>query len=278
MNYRHAYHAGNFADAFKHIILVALSQAFLHKDSAFCFLDTHAGIGYYDLFSPAAQKSKEFETGITRILAHPKPPTLIKTYLDCVQAVNFAQTDTLEYYPGSPSIVRQFLRPQDRMVLSELHEEDCELLRKAFSRDKQVGIHHQDAYQALKAFLPPKERRGFVLIDPPYEKPNELTEVTNALAQAIQRWETGVYALWYPIKQLRLIERFHLAVKDKIKRPMLSVELSIYPEDLDTHLNGSGILIVNPPWKLDQAIKEVLPWLWHALSPNQQGRYEMKTL
>jgi len=278
MNYRHSYHAGNFADVFKHIVLVALIQSQQRKDSAFCYLDTHAGIGKYNLLSGPAQKNKEFNNGILKILQETDPPALIKKYLEFVQPAGTSATDKLHYYPGSPCIVRHFLRPQDRMVLCELHEEDCQLLKEAFPRDKQVAIHHQDGYQGLKAFLPPKERRGLVLIDPPYENPDEVTKVVSELATALLRWETGIYTLWYPIKERRSIERFHHSLKLKIDHPMLVTELSIYPENVATHLNGSGMIIVNPPWQIDQEIKEMLPWLWRTLSPNKEGRYDIKTL
>lgn len=278
MNYRHSYHAGNFADVFKHIILTALIKSLLRKDSAFCYLDTHAGIGNYDLQSSTAQKGKEYANGIGKILQQPNPPDLVKHYVDLVRANNPITSDPLRYYPGSPQIVRQLLRPSDRMVLCELHEEDYHLLKTAFPHDKQVGIHHQDGYQALKAFLPPKERRGVVLIDPPYEDPDEFIHLLSALPKAIERWETGIYAVWYPIKEKRSIERFHRSLKLKIERPMLVSELTLFPENTSTQLNGNGLLIINPPWQLDQEIKEILPWLWQVLSPNKQGRYEIKTL
>jgi 23S rRNA (adenine2030-N6)-methyltransferase len=167
MNYRHIYHAGNFADVFKHVLLVALIRSLLQKDKAFCFLDTHAGIGRYDLQSTQAQKCKEFVGGIAKIMQQEKPPALIADYLNCVKKTNANAPDQLQFYPGSPDIVKQLMRPQDRMILTELHDEDYLTLRRAFPHDKQVGVHLQDGYQALKAFLPPPERRGLVLIDPP---------------------------------------------------------------------------------------------------------------
>jgi len=278
MNYRHAYHAGNFADVFKHIVLVALTNAMLRKETAFCYLDTHAGTGVYDLFAEQARKSKEYESGIAKILAQPNPPVLVQQFLNCVTALNPGGINPLRYYPGSPAIVRHFLRPQDRMVLTELHEEDYNFLKNTFRHDKQVGIHHLDGYQALKAFLPPKERRGFVLVDPPYEVPDELSFAGTAIGQALERWAKGIYALWYPIKERRAVDRFHHALKDKWKAPILIIELSIHAENLPTHLNGSGIAIVNPPWKLAEEIKAILPWVWATLSPQKQGRYEIKTL
>jgi 23S rRNA (adenine2030-N6)-methyltransferase len=206
------------------------------------------------------------------LLQQPEMPALVTNYLDCVQTNN--GPGPLVYYPGSPCIAKQFLRQQDRMVLCELHQEEWQQLKILFSRDKQVAVHHQDGYQGLKAFLPPEERRGFVLIDPPYEKPDEFSHLITALSSAVKRWETGTYALWYPIKEKRSIERFHQSLKQKIHRPILIAELSVYPENTALHLNGSGMFIVNPPWQLHEKLKEILPWLWHVLTHNHQGRWE----
>ncbi len=270
MNYRHIYHAGNFADVFKHIILVSLIQSLLRKESAFCYLETHAGIGCYDLLSVEAQKSEEAASGIKKILAAYNPPDLIKDYLACVNHLN-NNTTPFRYYPGSPFFVKQLMRPQDRMVLSELHPEDVQLLKKLFVRDKQIAIHHQDGYQSLKAFLPPKERRGLVLIDPPYEKNMELMSLPTLLAQTIQQWETGIYAIWYPIKTEQQNKLFHQELKQKIKRPFLTVECCIYSQDVALQLNGSGMVIINPPWQIEQQLSHIIPWVWNALSINQQG-------
>lgn len=274
MNYRHSYHAGSFADVFKHIILVALTQAFLRKNTPFCYLDTHAGAGYYDLSAEAAQKNKEFETGINKIISQQNMPELIKDYVACVQK----HPEKIKlFYPGSPYVVKQLLRPQDRMILSELHPEEFQSLKKIFGHDKQVSVHLQDGYQSLKAFLPPKERRGFVLIDPPYEQKDEFEKLTSTLSQTIKRWDTGVYAIWYPIKNRSAVNRFLQHIKEKISRPTLIAELSIYPEDMLLSLIGTGMLIINPPWQLDQKLKEILPWLWQSLSVNHQGQFKIET-
>jgi 23S rRNA (adenine2030-N6)-methyltransferase len=161
------------------------------------------------------------------------------------------------------------------MILSELHPEQCSLLKKLFAHNKQIAIHCQDGYQSLKAFLPPKEKRGFVLIDPPYEKSDEFTELTKMLPEAIKRWETGTFALWYPIKNHTATDRFIHSLKEKIKRPILIAELSIYPEDNMQQLNGSGMLIINPPWLLNEELQQVLPWLWNTLSKKGLGRYRI---
>lgn len=275
MNYRHAYHAGNFADVFKHIVLVALTKAFLRKDTAFCYLDTHAGVGYYDLAAEAAQKSKEYAGGVSKILAAPTPPALITDYLNCLKP--HKKVPAASFYPGSPFIVKHFLRPDDRMILSELHPEDYQQLKKVFSQDKQVAVHHLDGYQSLKAFLPPKQKRGFVLIDPPYEQTGEFEQLLKEIPAALNRWETGVYAIWYPIKNRTAEERFLRSLRDKINRPMLIAELSIYPENLAINLNGSGMVIINPPWQLEQELQAILPWLWQVLSVDKQGQYKLKS-
>lgn len=270
MNYRHAYHAGNFADVFKHTILVSLIKAMQRKDTPFCYLDTHAGIGLYDLSSEASQKSKEYESGITLLLKEKTYPEQLKTYLDCIKKIN--PNNTLRYYPGSPLLVHNLLRPDDRMILSELHPDDYKILKKHFDHKKNVYTHLDDGYQSLKAFLPPKERRGLILIDPPYEKSNEWSHIVPTLSNALKRFATGVYAVWYPIKDRPPIERFHQHLKQNIDKPILVAELSIYPENSAQHLNGNGMVIINPPWQLYEQIKDYMPLLWSILSQQHLGQ------
>lgn len=276
MNYRHIYHAGNFADVFKHILLIAITQSFLHKDTPFCYIETHAGKGQYDLLSDEAQKSKEFENGINKIWHHSHPPAVIRDYLQSIQYLNENQKN--HFYPGSPFFVKTFLRHHDRMILSELHPAEYVSLKYFFSKDARISIHHQDGYQSLKAFLPPKERRGLVLIDPPYENQHEFEDLLKIIPETLKRWETGVYALWYPIKNRLTTDRWLKACKEKIKRPLLIAELSIYPDDIFLQLNGCGMLIINPPWQLEHTLQKILPWLWKVLSINQQGRYHLDSM
>lgn len=273
MNYRHIFHAGNFADAFKHIILIALTKSFLRKDTAFCYLDTHAGIGSYNLHSDSAQKSKEYQNGVEKILQANNRPSAINDYIACVE-----KTIGQHIYPGSPDIVKHFLRPQDRMLLCELHPDDFQTLKKYYARNKQIAVHHQDAYQSLKAYLPPKEKRGLILIDPPYENTNEFSHIINTLPLALKRFENGVYAIWYPIKNYKTIELFHKNLKETISRPILTCDLTIYPDDIANQLNGCGMAIINPPYQLDEQLNEIMPWLWQTLSVNQQGRVNLKNL
>lgn len=275
MNYRHIYHAGSFADVFKHIVLWGLAQSFHRKETPFCYLETHAGNGKYDLTSDAAQKAKEFTGGISKLINAANPPSLVHEFLACINKMNPA--NELTYYPGSPYFAQLSLRAQDRMLLSELHPDAFQTLKASFRGDKRVVVHHQDGYQSLKAYLPPKERRGLVLIDPPYEDKNELNAMPALLAQTLKRWETGVYALWYPIKDRASLELFHRELKNAVQRPLLITELCIQPEDVAARLNGSGMAIVNPPWQFDQQLEAVLPWLWDVLAVNKQGRFTVTT-
>lgn len=279
MNYRHAYHAGNFADVLKHVVMIAIIQSMQRKDTAFCYLDTHAGMGYYDLQSEPTQKTKEYLGGIEKIISAEHPPALIKTYLNCIHDINnqlsHANYASLKYYPGSPLIANHLLRPQDRLIACELQPEQYGLLREAFIGNRQAAIHHTDGFLGLKAFLPPKEKRGLILIDPPFENPDEFTQLARHLPHALKRFESGVFAIWYPIKDLRQVERFYQALEQSISAPILSIDLTIYP-DLPSHLNGSGLAIINPPWQFKETIDGVLPWLWKALSINGQGQYATK--
>jgi 23S rRNA (adenine2030-N6)-methyltransferase len=263
MNYRHAYHAGNFADVFKHIVLLSLIQALHRKDTACCYLDTHAGCGIYDLNSEASQTTHEYQLGIGKLLTAANPPQLVKDYLACIPHQN--------KYPGSPEILRACLRPQDRLLLCELHAADYTQLNKNFRAAKRVTSFHQDGWQGLKAFLPPLERRGLVLIDPPYERANELQTAVTQLQMALKRWETGVFALWYPIKFHLPRAAFYRALKT-LSRPVLLAELCVLPEDGSVKLAGSGMAIVNPPWQVAETLQAVLPWLQSALNTDRQGK------
>ncbi len=271
LSYRHIYHAGNFADVFKHVVLVQILRALLRKETPFFVLDTHAGIGRYELELAEAQKNREFDEGIARLLDCADPPTAVADYLEQVCAQN-SNTQDLKIYPGSPCLIRALLRPQDRLVLSELHPADVVELRRVFAGDRQVAVHQQDAYQGLKAFLPPAERRGLVLIDPAYERKDEYERVAESLKMAYQRWPTGVYMIWYPISSRSLVTRFHQAIIATGIRKILCTELCTAADTDRTAFVGSGLLIVNPPWQLQEDIAAQLPWLWNCLSSAGQGQ------
>lgn len=269
MNYRHVFHAGNFADVFKHAVLSLLLKSLHRKDAPFCYLDTHAGAGRYDLDSAAAQKTGEFRDGILRIWeAEPLPE--LADYLAAVRGLNPGKA--LRYYPGSPVVARFFLRPRDRMVLLELQPEECAQLKTQFAGDRRVTVLAQDGYAGLKALLPPKERRGLVLIDPPYEADGEYARVVDGLRVAHARWDSGTYALWYPVKDRPPVERFHRALMTTGIRKMLLAEFAPYPEDASFRLNGCGMIVINPPWQLDEALRSLLPGLLEVLRQHPSGR------
>lgn len=262
MNYRHRYHAGNFADVFKHAILVLLLRRLLAKETPLLVLDTHAGIGRYDLASPEAQKTGEFRAGIARLMAEPEPPTLLAPYLDLVRAANPVNSanprGALRHYPGSPAIAALLLRPEDRIIACELHPEDAQSLKREFASDRRVAIHHQDGYRALKAFLPPPERRGLVLIDPPFETTDEAEKLLKGLAQAHRRFPGGCYALWYPLKDRAPVEAWQRQLRDSGIRRILVTELLVQSPLLPDRLNGAGLVVINPPWRIEAEIEPLL--------------------
>lgn len=270
LSYRHIYHAGNFADVFKHVVLVQLLRALQRKDAPMFMLDTHAGVGRYDLSADEAVKNREFAAGVQRTLDCADPPAAVADYHALVRAEN-AAAGQLRHYPGSPRLIRALLRPQDRLVLTELHPADFALLKGVFAGDRQVAVHKQDAYQGLKAFLPPKQRRGLVLIDPPYELKDEYARVVAGLQTAHARWPTGVYAIWYPILSRSLVTRFHTAVAATGIRRILCAELRIGADTERSDFVGSGMLIVNPPWPLQDELAQPLDWLRRCLDAEGHG-------
>lgn len=267
MNYRHAFHAGNFADVFKHLVLVCLLKALQRKDKGFAYLETHAGAGRYDLRGPEARQTGEFENGIARLWG---PPTAaepaLAEYLAAVRAVN--RGPRLRYYPGSPRIARFLLRPQDRMRLAEQAPAECARLQAEFADDARVTVRCGDGYALLKGWLPPPERRGLVLVDPPYERVDEWEHTGKALRLAAKRWREGSYAVWYPLKAGTPVERFKSALVSSGLRKILLAELGVWPMDSPFRLNGCGMLCVNPPWRLDTDLRGVLETLAARL---QQG-------
>lgn len=269
LGYRHAYHAGNVADVLKHAALALAIEALKRKDKPFFYLETHAATGAYDLDSQAALKTREFETGIARLWGREDLPPLLKPYLEAVRAIN--PDGNLAHYPGSPRIVRHLLRGQDRMTLCELAQNDHAALKAEFAGDRQVSTHLMDGYQGLKAFLPPRERRGLVLIDPAYEGRDEYTRVVDGLATALRRWASGCYAVWYPIQQRAIADRFLVSATDRGWRRLLVAELTTRPDDRRDRLAGSGMLFVNPPWQLDTQLETLLPAVWRLLSGAGEG-------
>jgi 23S rRNA (adenine2030-N6)-methyltransferase len=271
MNYRHIFHAGSFTDVMKHAIVALILDRLRAKETPFGVLDTHAGIGRYDLTSQQAGRTGEYLGGIARVMAAAdRLPPELAPYLNAVRELN-PEPDRLRWYPGSPRLARQLMRPQDRLLLAELHPEDVETLRREFARDRNTSVQHMDGYHAIKAHLPLKERRGMVLVDPPFEVTDEFERMTKALVTGHGRWPTGIFALWYPIKERPAVWRFQEALERTGIRRILAAELTIHEEDTHQRLNGCGMIVVNPPWQLDRNLELVLPALHEAMAERAGG-------
>jgi len=279
MNYRHAYHAGNFADVLKHAVLSLVLVHLAKKEAAFRVIDTHAGIGMYDLAGEAAEKTGEWKGGIGKLIgpeAAPLPAAaaaLLAPYLGAVRALN--PDGGLRRYPGSPCLALALMRPQDRLVANELHPEDAETLGRTLAGDHRAKVLGLDGWLALKAQLPPKERRGVVLVDPPFEEAGELERLVQGLQTARRRFAGGVYLLWYPIKDPRIATRFHQAIGRVAPPETLAVQLFVRePSDVE-RLNGSGLVVINPPYTLEGDLAALLPVLAERLADGRGARAEV---
>ena len=261
MNYRHAFHAGNFADCTKHALLVWLLHALARKPAPFAVLDTHAGAGRYDL-SGAADRTGEWRAGIARLLPDPPPP--LAEYLTVVAGQGL--------YPGSPAIIRSLLRPSDRLTCCELHPQDAASLRREFNGDEQVAVHARDGWAALTALLPPRDiKRGLVLIDPPYELPGDHARVVDALATVAKRFPAAIVAAWYPIKHRAPVRTLHEAVRLAGVQDVAAAELWLREPTDPARLNGNGLLIRNPPYRWDTEWPPILAALLERLGEREFG-------
>ena len=273
MNYRHAYHAGNFADVLKHVLLMMLIEHLKKKSAPFFYLDTHAGRGLYDLSEAQAQRSGEYKSGIGRVLDAPAAqlPAEVSAYAQLVRQSAGKGHSAITAYPGSPLIVARLRRPHDRLVLMETLPKEAAALKAALGRGRLVSVLESDGYAALKAHLPPRENRGLVLIDPPYESDLEFDRVLAGLELAHERWPTGTYCIWYPLTDRAGPVRFHRGLERSGIRKVLGVQLNVLPADAQVGMAGAGLVIVNPPWMLDERLKELLPQLHKVLSPEGLG-------
>ncbi len=273
MNYRHAFHAGNHADVLKHVVLMMLVGHLEKKPAPFFYLDTHAGAGRYDLSLGASQRSGEYKQGIGRLLEFPDvalPPEVLD-YVRLVRECAGPGRSTITAYPGSPTIVARLRRPGDRMVLVEADAHEARALRDALGRQKLLSVVEGDGYAAVKAHTPPRENRGLVLIDPPYESDAEFDAVLVALSTGHDRWPTGTYCVWYPLSERAGALRFRRSLERAGLRKVLDCTLSVMPGDTPVGLRGSGLVIVNPPWQLDARLAELLPDLHRLLVPDGSG-------
>ena len=280
MNYHHAFHAGNFADVFKHAILLGLIDTLKAKPTAFCYIDTHAGAGRYDLRHEEARKTGEFIDGVQRLLIAAKLPSTLRPYFDLLRAANASdEHGHLHLYPGSPLIASLALRADDRIVLCETQPAEAAALKNLFAGDERVGVHQRDGYLALSALVPPRERRGLVLIDPPFEAQEaEFRAIESALDKALTRWPTGIQAIWYPIKLRRQILPFQRWFAKRGAKKTLLAELMIDADDSPLRLNGCGMIIVNAPWQFDLWLAKLLAELAPMLARSARASHRVEWL
>ena len=278
MNYRHAFHAGNFADVHKHYVLVEILRYLLRKPQPLLYLDTHAGAGLYDLGSAEALRGNEWQEGIGKLLeAELRPPALLH-YLEVIQRAGRMRDAVIERYPGSALIALALLRPEDRIVLVEAHELEAAKLSTTIGRRRNLSILRQDGYAAIKAQVPPREKRGLILIDPPYESADEFEQLARSLIENLRKWPSGIFCAWYPLKQGAPVEHFHNQLIQSGLRRLLISEINVHAADSPLGLNGSGLVIANPPWQLDKVMTEALPQLHAALSPTGSGGVRVQWL
>jgi 23S rRNA (adenine2030-N6)-methyltransferase len=275
MNYRHAYHAGNFADVVKHLLLTRIIEYLKRKPGAFRVIDTHAGTGLYDLSSEEAQKTGEWRTGIGRLLDAALPDeaaALAAPYLDAVRAFNVGHP--FRYYPGSPVLTKQLLRGADRLTAIELHPEDCFALRTRFAGDWQVRVIELDGWLAMGAQVPPKEKRGLVVVDPPFEKEGEFRRLVDGLRKAHRRWPGGTYALWYPIKDHNAVASMREMLKQTGIPKIMDVIFELRQPSSEPRFDGTGMIVVNPPYVLEDELKVLLPVLRDVLAEDRAALAE----
>ncbi len=265
MNYRHDFHAGNHTEVFKHSVLCLLLLELRKKPKPFTVLDTHAGAGMYDLLSPEALRTDEAQDGIGTVLGKDVPAA--SAYLEIVRRLN---PDGLRCYPGSPAIAQALLRKDDRLIVCELREDDAVRLRMSFSEDRRISIHHRDGYEAIGAFVPPLTRRGLVFIDPPFEQPDELEQLADALNSGINKWPTGIFLAWYPLKDKSGIRTLR-AQYQLTNPPTLCCEFLRKPLN-GMRLAGSGLILCNPPWQFEAKLAVLCRELLRAFEA-QKGRY-----
>ena len=276
LSYRHSFHAGNFADVLKHIILIKILVYLGKKDKPFCCIDTHAGPGDYALNEDYALKNREFENGIAKLWQRDDLPESVANYVNFIKKFNNA--NGLSRYPGSPLIIKQFLRNKDRLFLHELHSTEIQLLNAAVSRDRRIKVFHADGLKNGVGLLPPNEHRGMVLIDPSYEIKSDYNLVIETLIQMHKRFATGTYVLWYPVVERNRNQQLERAIKTSGIKNVQLFELGIKTDTYEHGMTASGMIVVNPPWTLAAEMQQTLPWLAEVLGIEGAGLFRIETL
>ncbi len=274
LSYRHSFHAGNYADVLKHIVLVEILQHLAKKQKAFEYIDTHAGAGLYHLASVQAEKLREYRNGIGRLSVADWPE--LADYLSVIAAVNPDQG--LTYYPGSPVIAQHFMRPQDRSWLYELHPQDAELLLQNMNKDRRVRVMHEDGLKGLLSLLPPVSRRGVVLVDPSYEIKSDYDAVVQTIVRAYAKFATGCYAIWYPVVERSRISRLETQFINSGIKNIQRFELGVTADSAQRGMTASGMIVINPPWQLMATMNSLLPKLVSTLSDDAAAYYKCDIL
>lgn len=276
LSYRHSYHAGNYADVLKHTVLTLCLESLKEKDKPFIYLDTHSGAGRYLLQSEHAEKTAEYLSGIAPIWQQNTIPAELEPYLSVLKYYN--RTPTLKYYPGSPLIAKQLLRKQDKLFLTEIHSSDYPLLRQEFSKDNRAQVAREDGFLQLKSKLPPESRRGLILIDPSYEMKDDYQRIPFALHEGYKRFATGIYLIWYPVVNRKQTQNMIDGIINTGIKRILQIELAIKPDNNQKGMTATGMIVVNPPWKLYQQMQVLLPWLKQMLDPQDMGHIILNEL
>lgn len=276
LSYRHSFHAGNFADVLKHIILIQSLDYLNKKDKPWCCLDTHAGPGKYELDGDYALKNREFDNGIAKLWRRDDLPDSVAHYVSLIKRFN--KPDQLTRYPGSPLIAKQLLREKDRLCLFELHNTEIKLLMVEAKKDKRIKVFHADGLTSALTLLPPVERRGLVLIDPSYEIKSDYQQVVETLVAMHKRFAVGTYALWYPVIERSRNRKLERALQATGIKNMQLFELGIRADSNEHGMTASGMIVINPPWTLMAEMQQVLPWLADVLGDNGEGFCRMETL
>ncbi len=276
LSYRHAFHAGNFADVLKHVVLLEILAYLAQKEKPFCVIDTHAGAGKYALDGDFALKTREFDTGISHLWQRDDLPPSVAYYVELQKRFN--TNGHFKTYAGSPLLIKQLLRAKDRLCLFELHSTEIGTLKENMKHDKRIQIEHADGLKNSLALLPPIERRGLVLIDPSYEMKSDYSEVVKSLVQMHKRFATGTYALWYPVIERGRNQALEMAFQKSGIKNIQLFELGINTDNSGRGMNASGMIVINSPWHLAEKMKNILPWLAQILGENGAGNFRVETL
>lgn len=275
LSYRHSFHAGNHADIIKHSTLCLILEALNQKEKPYFYGDTHAGAGCYSLASEHAKATGEYLGGISKLWQAKDIPESLAAFMKVVSQYN---RDSLRFYPGSPLFAKALMREHDKLTLNEIHPSDAPLLKREFKQDRRAHIEAIDGYHFCKDRLPPTPRRGLVLMDPSYELRDEYSRLFKSVEDGLKRWETGIFALWYPVVDRQQIDQLERKIARQVKRPTLQVELAVAADSEGYGMTASGMIVINPPWRLFEQLADLLPWLASTLEADESANQRLHWL